>query len=179
MAFLPHVVNGAQAAADPTLRSQLDTATQLRRRVFIDEQKVPEDLEWDGQDLIATTTHAWLTDGSGQVVALGRVLQDVPNDPCVVHIGRVAVDSSLRGTGVGRQIMALLERVGADVASTAAPQASACCTGAGGGVLSCLGLRVNRWHHLYGCGYPPPGHAQGGAVLNRHRASDRVTTHSN
>lgn len=32
MAFLPHVVNGAQAAADPTLRSQLDTATQLRRR---------------------------------------------------------------------------------------------------------------------------------------------------
>ena len=122
MAFLPHVVNGAQAAADPTLRSQHG---RTRRRVFIDEQKVPEDLEWDGQDLIATTTHAWLTDGSGQVVAIGRVLQDVPNDPCVVHIGRVAVDSSLRGTGVGRQIMALLERVGADVASTAAPQASA------------------------------------------------------
>lgn len=125
MAFLPHVVNGAQGATDPTLRSQLDTATQLRRRVFIDEQKVPEDLEWDGQDLIATTTHAWLTDYSGQVVAIGRVLQDVPDDPCVVHIGRIAVDSSLRGTGVGRQIMALLEHVGADVASTAAPQASA------------------------------------------------------
>ena len=67
----------------------------VRQRVFIDEQKVPVELEWDNADETAIHLLASLDD---QLVACARVLSDG-------HIGRMAVLPEWRGQGVG---MALL-----------------------------------------------------------------------
>ena len=78
-----------------------DDAQKLRIEVFVIEQNVPFELEWDESDDVST--HAVAYDEQGQPVATGRLLPDG-------HIGRMAVKQSLRGQGVGRQVLlALLE----------------------------------------------------------------------
>jgi predicted GNAT family N-acyltransferase len=76
----------------PTLR-------QIRRAVFVDEQNVPEDLEWDGID--GDCRHVIAQNGAGQPIGCARLLPDG-------HIGRMAVLASGRGHGVGSL---LLERM--------------------------------------------------------------------
>lgn len=72
----------------------------IRRAVFIEEQNVPEDLEWDGCDAAARHVLAW---AGGTPIATGRLL---PSG----HIGRMAVLSGFRGAGVGRGVLrALIE----------------------------------------------------------------------
>lgn len=103
----------------------LDEHHRIRREVFIDEQGVTEDEEWDGRDeLPGTLRVVGLQDG--EVVAAGRLLdldsRDLgsPNldardpDTIVAHLGRVAVAASHRGTGLGRELMAGLERLAAE-----------------------------------------------------------------
>jgi predicted GNAT family N-acyltransferase len=78
-----------------------DDAQRLRVEVFVIEQGVPIELEWDESDLVST--HAVAYDEDGQPLATGRLLPDG-------HIGRMAVQQSLRGTGIGSQVLqALLE----------------------------------------------------------------------
>ena len=72
---------------------------RIRRVVFVDEQKVPEALEWDGID--GDCRHVIAEDAAGQPIGCARLLPDG-------HIGRVAVLASARGQGVGD---ALLERM--------------------------------------------------------------------
>lgn len=80
-------------------------AGALRREVFIHEQGVPEDMEWDLDD--ARSTHAVVRNRLGQVVGAARLL---PADAeGVSHIGRVAVHRVLRGEGHGEALMAALE----------------------------------------------------------------------
>lgn len=69
----------------------------IRRAVFIDEQGVPEDLEWDTDD--AGATHLLALDGAGQAIGCARLLPDG-------HIGRMAVLPPWRGRGVGRALLA-------------------------------------------------------------------------
>jgi predicted GNAT family N-acyltransferase len=71
----------------------------IRHQVFVVEQQVPEDLEWDGID--AGCRHALAEDPNGNAIGCGRLLPDG-------HIGRMAVDVNWRGQGVGT---ALLERL--------------------------------------------------------------------
>lgn len=73
---------------------------QVRRRVFIEEQGIPESLEWDEWD--APSTHA-LARGGGDAVATGRLLPDG-------RIGRMAVLAPWRGRGVGRAVLDRLVR---------------------------------------------------------------------
>lgn len=70
-------------------------ASELRRRVFIEEQQVPKDEEWDGRD--ADCRH-FLALHQGVPVGTARLLPDA-------HIGRVAVLGSVRGLGIGAQLM--------------------------------------------------------------------------
>ena len=70
----------------------------LRRRVFIEEQRVPEELEWDGEDMDALH---FLARVDGQPVGCARLLPDG-------HIGRMAVLNDWRGKGVGRRLMKVL-----------------------------------------------------------------------
>ena len=82
-----------------------EAAAQLsavRRSVFIEEQRVPEELEWDGEDEGAI--HALASDSKGQPIGTGRLLKhDV-----LGHIGRMAVVSAWRGQHVGSAILQLL-----------------------------------------------------------------------
>ena len=71
----------------------------IRTRVFIEEQGVPQELEWDGLDEHAYHVMALAADGSP--IGTGRLLQDG-------HIGRVAVLKEWRGKGVGRALLDLL-----------------------------------------------------------------------
>lgn len=74
----------------------------IRRAVFIDEQGVPEDLEWDAAD--AVSLHALALTADGEAIATGRLLPDG-------HIGRMAVLRPYRGRGAGRAILQwLLDR---------------------------------------------------------------------
>jgi predicted GNAT family N-acyltransferase len=73
----------------------------VRRLVFIEEQHVPKELEWDEHD--ETCHHILVTDNHNNPVATGRIKPDG-------HIGRMAVLKSWRNQGVGSAVLnALLE----------------------------------------------------------------------
>jgi YbgC/YbaW family acyl-CoA thioester hydrolase len=81
-----------------------DAAGTLRRAVFIEEQRIPKELEWDEHDAVAI--HAVARNRLGQVVGTGRLL---PSDDGVAHIGRMAVHRTLRGGGHGAAVLRALE----------------------------------------------------------------------
>jgi predicted GNAT family N-acyltransferase len=68
----------------------------VRRRVFVEEQGVPEVEEWDAADL--TAVHVLAVVADRDPVGTGRL------EPCG-KIGRVAVLRERRGRGVGWQIV--------------------------------------------------------------------------
>lgn len=70
-------------------------ASKIRRAVFIEEQRVPLEEEWDGRDPECRHFLALL---DGRAVGTARLLPDA-------HIGRVAVLAEARGAGVGAALM--------------------------------------------------------------------------
>jgi predicted GNAT family N-acyltransferase len=73
----------------------------VRREVFVVEQRVPEDEEWDDQD--ALSRHVIALAAGGSAIGTGRLLPDG-------RIGRMAVLRNWRGRGVGRALLlALIE----------------------------------------------------------------------
>jgi YbgC/YbaW family acyl-CoA thioester hydrolase len=81
-------------------------ARQLRTQVFIDEQRIPKEMEWDDED--AACVHAVGYNRLGLPVATGRLL---PSLRGVAKIGRMAVDRVLRGSGLGRDVLFALADV--------------------------------------------------------------------
>jgi predicted GNAT family N-acyltransferase len=71
----------------------------VRYAVFVAEQGVPVELEWDEHD--AASEHAIARDERGEVVGTGRLLPDG-------HIGRMAIVREARGRGVGGLVLAAL-----------------------------------------------------------------------
>jgi predicted GNAT family N-acyltransferase len=78
-------------------RSTGAALAEIRRRVFIEEQSVPEALEWDGLDEGAV--HVLASDGANRPIGCARLLPQG-------KIGRMAVLPEWRGSGVG---LAMLE----------------------------------------------------------------------
>ena len=74
-------------------------AEPLRFAVFVEEQKVPPEIELDSFD--ALSIHAVAFDANGAAVGTGRLLPDG-------HIGRMAVTKSARGGGVGSALLIAL-----------------------------------------------------------------------
>lgn len=70
----------------------------VREQVFVAEQGVPLELEWDGLDAAARHVLAMTAEGP---VGTGRMLADG-------HIGRMAVLAPWRGRGVGSALLARL-----------------------------------------------------------------------
>jgi len=68
---------------------------KIRRTVFIDEQKVPEELEWDKDDLRSTHFLVTINDTA---VATARLKPDG-------QIGRMAVLSEYRHQGIGQKLL--------------------------------------------------------------------------
>ncbi len=78
-------------------RRDADKLRAVRTAVFIDEQAIPEELEWDCADHNAM--HVLAEDAQRQPIGCARLLADG-------HIGRVAVLSTWRRHGVGDALMA-------------------------------------------------------------------------
>lgn len=78
-------------------------AQRVRTAVFIEEQGIPKEEEWDAAD--QTCLHAVAYNRLGQPVATGRLLSAGEG---VGKIGRMAVHRALRGTGLGRAIVEAL-----------------------------------------------------------------------
>ncbi len=74
-------------------------ARAVRDDVFINEQKIPVEMEWDEMDNVSL--HAVACDEMGKAIGTGRLLPDS-------HIGRMAVTSAMRGAGIGSSILAVL-----------------------------------------------------------------------
>ncbi|CAH0229490.1 GNAT family N-acetyltransferase [Rhodococcoides fascians] len=72
----------------------------LRVAVFVHEQKIVDDIELDGADLLPTTELFWMQDDDGEVLATIRVLVDD-----TVHIGRVATAANARGRGFAGELV--------------------------------------------------------------------------
>ena len=77
---------------EPLLRS-------IREKVFIQEQGVPAELEWDGLD--GACHHALALSAMGEAIGCGRITAGG-------HIGRVAVLKESRGNRIGTAILELL-----------------------------------------------------------------------
>ena len=75
-------------------------ARALRTAVFVEEQRIPKELEWDDAD--AQAVHAVAYNRLGQAVATGRLL---PSQGGVAKVGRMAVHRVLRGGHLGRDVL--------------------------------------------------------------------------
>ena len=76
----------------------------VREQVFVREQAVPVELEWDEFDPLCQHVVA---EAAGQAIGTGRLLPDG-------HIGRMAVLESWRGQGVGSALLVALLRLARD-----------------------------------------------------------------
>ncbi len=85
------------------------SAAALRTMVFVREQGVPQELEWDAEDHSAL--HAVVLDNRGHALATGRLLHHAPG---VARIGRMAVAREWRGQGLGRQVLHALMQAALD-----------------------------------------------------------------
>ncbi|HTS52647.1 MAG TPA: GNAT family N-acetyltransferase [Burkholderiales bacterium] len=74
---------------------------RIRSAVFVDEQRVPPELEWDGLD--QSCLHVLAEDSHGTPIGTGRLLPDG-------HIGRMAVLPAWRRSGVGGAMLSELLR---------------------------------------------------------------------
>ena len=77
-----------------------ERAQAIRTQVFIEEQNIPAEMEWDAGD--AHAVHALASNRFGLPLATGRLLQHAPG---VARVGRMAVSQTVRGSGVGRAVL--------------------------------------------------------------------------
>lgn len=75
-------------------------AKKIRTEVFVEEQKIPAEMEWDAAD--ESCIHAVAVNRFGMPLATGRLLEHVPG---VAKIGRMAVVRTMRGSRVGRAVL--------------------------------------------------------------------------
>ncbi|MFC6281005.1 MULTISPECIES: YbgC/FadM family acyl-CoA thioesterase [Polaromonas] len=88
-------------------------AAKVRTEVFVQEQGIPMDMEWDEAD--HTALHAVAYNGLGQAVATGRLLNHTLR---VSKVGRMAVNRVLRGSHLGRDILHALMQAARDRGDT-------------------------------------------------------------
>jgi predicted GNAT family N-acyltransferase len=79
--------------------TQKPNAYAIRKAVFVIEQSVPDEMEWDEFDL--HSVHAVAFNEKGVAIGTGRLLPDG-------RIGRMSVLASARGLGVGGLLLEAL-----------------------------------------------------------------------
>ncbi|MFB6754125.1 GNAT family N-acetyltransferase [Streptomyces sp. NPDC056353] len=100
-----------RVAEDPADR---DACFAVRKDVFVAEQKVPEDIEYDAHD--ADAVHVLAVRADGVPLGTGRLLHGAAavakngdGDPAVGSLGRLAVTAAARGLGVGAALVRAVE----------------------------------------------------------------------
>ncbi len=78
-------------------------AAQVRTEVFVMEQKIPLEMEWDEAD--QTALHAVAYNLLGQTIGTARLLDETPH---TAKVGRMAVKRVLRGSNIGRDLLRTL-----------------------------------------------------------------------
>ncbi len=78
-------------------------ARAIRTAVFVNEQKIPAELDSDAAD--ANAVHAVAFNRFGMALATGRWIEGAPGQ---VRLGRMAVVAALRGSGVGGAVLQAL-----------------------------------------------------------------------
>ncbi|MFE2376002.1 GNAT family N-acetyltransferase [Streptomyces sp. NPDC059398] len=100
-----------RVVADP---AGLDACLAVRRDVFVTEQGVPPELEYDAYDTDAATVHVLAADAEGPL-GTGRLLLPAAgpgrgvDEPGVGSLGRLAVAAAARGRGVGAALVRAIE----------------------------------------------------------------------
>ena len=82
-------------------KEELNLGFALRIEVFVKEQKVPMELEFDKKDNSENTVHIGFFDNN-KLIGVARLI-DMDKD--VIHIGRVVIDKEYRGKGIGRKLI--------------------------------------------------------------------------
>ena len=77
-----------------------EPAARIRKQVFVEEQQIPVELEWDDAD--EGNVHAVAFNRFGLPLATGRLVAYAPG---VARIGRMAVSQTLRGSGIGQRVL--------------------------------------------------------------------------
>ncbi|MFE4694595.1 GNAT family N-acetyltransferase [Streptomyces sp. NPDC056749] len=101
---------GTRRALD---ESDLAACFQVRKDVFVGEQQVPEDIEYDAHD--ATAVHVLAVAADGSALGTGRLLHGeaaagkTGGDLTVGSLGRLAVTREARGLGVGAALVRAIE----------------------------------------------------------------------
>ena len=80
-----------------------NAAQAVRTAVFVQEQGIAPEDEWDAED--ATALHAVLFDANGQPLGNARLLQPTVN---MAKVGRMAVLREVRGRGYGDRLLQAL-----------------------------------------------------------------------
>lgn len=92
---------------------QLAHCLHIRKKVFVEEQQVPIELEIDKYDVLSPDVHHLLIEVEEQFVATGRLIYY--NDNCA-KMQRIAVLSSFRSQGIGRILLIAMEELARELA---------------------------------------------------------------
>jgi predicted GNAT family N-acyltransferase len=94
-------------------RADRELCFAVRKEVFVAEQGVPEDLEYDAYDTVAVHVLAVREDGvplgTGRLLYGSSAAEKVAGDLTLGSLGRLAVTQEARGLGVGVALVRAIE----------------------------------------------------------------------
>ena len=110
MSAVPKASYAVRVAEDPADR---EACFAVRKEVFVVEQGVPQELEYDAYDAVATHVLAVREDGTplgtGRLLYGETVAAKTDGDLTVGSLGRLAVTEEARGLGVGVALVRAIE----------------------------------------------------------------------
>ncbi|MER5203045.1 GNAT family N-acetyltransferase [Streptomyces sp. NPDC002825] len=106
-------MSAAYSVREAVAGEDRDACFEVRREVFVDEQGVPRELEYDPYD--ETAVHVLAVRADGVPLGTGRLLHGADalgrtgGDASVGSLGRLAVTKAARGLGVGAALVRAIE----------------------------------------------------------------------
>ncbi|MEU3607684.1 GNAT family N-acetyltransferase [Streptomyces sp. NPDC035033] len=106
-------MSGAYTVREAVGEEDLEFCFAVRREVFVEEQGVPREIEYDAYD--ATAVHVLAVRADGVPLGTGRLLHGADAtgktgaDASVGSLGRLAVGKAARGLGVGAALVRAIE----------------------------------------------------------------------